>query len=505
MNRRWIGFFVWLMLSGCLYFFENNTGTRAVLCASILLPLIPPIRRTLFSADQAEIIRQRPLTVKTFSVQEEEDAGDVRPYQPGDPVNRMHWKLSAKRHEWLLRKTGRETAPEERQTESGESQEENSAGRRKKTPVRFCLAALFFLFLCLLLIPEAKRGALALCNQLFEASERVNAYVYDRFSVPAGQSVALAAGLLVFMLALLLGITVLSGSRFLALGIMAGCAAFQMYFGLAFPGWVNVVLFATFVLWLARRPWKPKDIWPLLGALLAVSLTVALFFPGVDAGTEAASERVRDALSQLSRQMTGTVRETSAGENETRHTHTLSLIQGEEEARAEKEYRLETRLEEQISMPRWADYLKIALLLLAAAALVVLPFLPFLWLNARRKKALEIRSAFTSENVSAAVCAIFQQAIRWLEVMGRGAGNLLYRDWAEQLPEGMPPGYAERFGQGAALFEEAAYSDHTLSEDQRRQALSLLEETEQALLARADWKQKLRLRYQDCLWMEKDD
>lgn len=504
MNRRVIGYSVWLLLAGCLYFFENDTGTRAVLAASLLLPLIPLFRRMLFSPDRAEITKRQPLTVKTFSYREEEDTGDVRAYQPGDPVNRMHWKLSAKRREWLIRSTGRESLPEERKTESAVPEDGKSAGARKKKLILLCLAALLLLLLCLLLIPEANRGAETLCNQLFEASERVNAYVYDRFPVPEGQSVTLAAVLLVFMAALLLGITALTGSRFLALGLMAGCAAFQMYFGLAFPGWFNALLFAAFALWMARRPRKRKEILTLLGVILAVFLAVALLWPGVDAGTEAASERVRDALSQMSAQITGTVRETPAGENETRHTHSLSLIQGEEEAQAEKEYRLETAEEEQISMPRWVDYLKIALLLLASAALVILPFLPFLWLNARRKKALEIRSAFASENVSAAVCAVFRQVIRWLEVMGFGADSLPFRDWVGQLPEGMPPGYEQRFSQCAALFEEAAYSDHSMGEDRRLQVLSLLEETEQALLVRADWKQKLRLRYKECLWTEKD-
>ncbi len=504
MNRRLIGYCVWLALAVCLYFFENNTGTRIVLFCSVLLPLIPSLRRALFSADHAETRQSSPLTVKTFSFPEEEDGGDVRAYQPGDPVNRMHWKLSAKRNAWLIRAVGRETIPEERKKESAVSADGESGERRKNKPVLFCLAALLSALLCLLLIPEANRGAGALCNELFEASERVNAYVYDRFPVPAGQSAALAAVLLVIMLALLLGTAALSGSRLMALCIMAGCAVFQMYFGLAFPDWVNVLLFTAFVLWIMKRPWKRGEALAVLGAVLAVSLAAAALFPGVDAHTEAASERVRDALGHMASQLTGTVRETSAGENETRHTHTLSLVQGEEEARAEKEFRLETREEKQISMPRWVDYLKIALLLLAAAALVILPFLPFLWLNARRKKAMEARGAFASEDVSLAVCAVFQQVISWLEALDLGAGNLPYRDWADRLPDGMPPGYEQRFSQCAELFEEAAYSSHALSEDQRRQVLSLLEETERALLARADWKQKLRLRYGDCLWMEKD-
>ena len=48
---------VWLLAAAALYFFENNTGTRAILAASILVPLISVFcayrcsRRTVFSLD----------------------------------------------------------------------------------------------------------------------------------------------------------------------------------------------------------------------------------------------------------------------------------------------------------------------------------------------------------------------------------------------------------------------------------------------------------------------
>ena len=57
-----------------------------------------------------------------------------------------------------------------------------------------------------------------------------------------------------------------------------------------------------------------------------------------------------------------------------------------------------------------------------------------------------------------------------------------------------------RFRQCAGRGEEAAYSDHVLSEEQRRQALSLLDDTRRFFLARADWREKLRLKYRECLW-----
>ena len=503
MNRRRVGYLIWLALAAGLYFFENGPGTRAALCCTLLLPLAPRVREALFSPDRARTSGHMSVSARSFSLPEENATGDVRPYRPGDPINRMHWKLSAKRGELLLREVGPEAEPEDEMAQAPAAREGGRAGLRRKRALWFCLTGMVAAAACLALIPAARLGAQVLCNRLFAASERVNAYVYDRFPVPDGQAVAPAAPFLAALPALLIAMTLLSGSRLLALAVMAGCAAFQMYFGLAFPGWANAALLAAFALWTLRRPWRRGDVLALLAWFAAVSLAVLILFPGVDAATEAASERARDALSRAAQQTAGALWEADEGENAARHTHSMSLVEGEGEARTERAYRLETVEEQQISRPHWIDYLRIALLLLAAAALVVLPFLPFLWLGARRRKALEARAAFASDNVSEAVCAIFRHAAAWLTAMGAGAGNLLYRDWAARLPAGLPEGYPQRFEGCARLFEEAAYSDHVLGEDQRRQALSLLDETEQALLARADWKQKLRLKYGECLWTEK--
>lgn len=503
-GRRIIGYSVWLLLACCLYFFENNTGTRIVLICAALLPFLPQARRFLFSPDEGNVPETRPATVQAFSFREEEEPGDVRSYQPGDPINRVHWKLSAKRNELLVRQAAHTMEPEAAEAEARTSNVGNDRGSKRKKQLAVFLAVLLLSLLFLLFIPAVSRSAQALCNRLFDASEAVNAYVYDRFPVPEEQSVAWALALLVFLLTGWMGILLLSGSRLLALFTMAGIALFQVYFGLAFPGWLNVLLFALFAFWMARRPWKRQEIWCFLAVLLIVSMGVLLLFPGVDAATEAASERARDRLSLLAQQVTGTARETPAEINETRHTHSLSFTAGEQEAQADKEYFLKTLKEAQISMPHWVDYLKIALLLLLAILLIIAPFLPFLWLNARRKKAMEGRKAFEAENVNDAVCAIFQQVIAWLEVMKLDAGNLPYREWARQMPESVSPDYAQRFASCAALFEEAAYSSHPLTEAQRQQALDLLEQTEKAFWAKADWKQRLYLRYIACLWIGKE-
>ena len=499
MKKRWFGWMVWLLLTACLYFFENNTGTRAVLICSLLVPIVPFLRMAFFSEDAPRGDEGAiPQAVTAPNHQEAEDPGDVRPYQPGDPLRRIHWKLSAKKGEILVRDRAAAWEPIEAERPfTARAAGVNMPLRKRLAGV---LAGTMVLCAALLwLAPEARRGAQALCNRVFAASEAVNAYAYDYFPVAENQSTAWAVLLIVAALFSLTALTLLLRSRWMALGILAAAVLFQVHFGLPLPAWANILLFGALGGWMIRRPARRKDLLACAAAVLLAALAVAAVFPGVDAATETASEAVRDALSRMAAQLGGAFEELPAGETETRHEHTLSLAAGNSEAQTGREYRLATVEEEQISMPRFVHWIKTILLFLLVIALVSLPFAPFLLLNARKRKALEARKAFASDDVSAAVCAIFRQVIAWLKETGHDRGNLLYRDWAEGLEDSVPDGYIARFIACAKDFEEAAYSAHDLPEDRRRRALELLKETETALLGAATWRQRLRIRYWMCL------
>ncbi len=497
MRKQWLVYVIWLLAAGCLYFFENNTGTRVILAATLLFPLIPLLRTAIpFGEDRR---KEKPCcrqTVSTFVRQETEESGDVRPYQPGDPVRRIHWKLSARKGDLLVR----EVTAEEENTDQ-QVQIVSTAGQRKASnkPLIWLLTAGILLCLLLLaLIPEAQQGFQVLCNRLFTASEAVNAYAYTYFPVQDGQSVLFAALLLIPAIMMIVLLTIILRSRFLILGIMVALTLFQIYFGLAFPAWINIPLYSLLAVLLINCSSHGRaGLFIIL--VLAVSVLCFVFLPDVDAATETASEKVRDHLSMIVQQLTGTAAEAPEGETETRHVHTQSLETGEREASPDREYRLVTVEKEQISMPHWVNYLKIILLLLLSVAVIILPFVPFLVLNARRKRAEKAREEYYSADVSLAVRAIFQQVITWLEATDNGGGNCLYRNWADYLPDTMPEGYASRFSAGAADYEEAVYSTHVLREEKREQAINLLKETEQVLWQKADWKQRLRLKYWMCL------
>ena len=501
MKKRIAVYAVWAVLACLLYFFENHTDTRIILACTLFLPCLPAVRHSLFREDQ----RTRkamflPRTTRSMVSREEDEPGDLRAYLPGDPVSRIHWKLSAKRDTLLVRPQATSSGQEE--TVSDTAREDSCpAGQRmqRRGLLIIALSGLLALVL-LLLLPAARLGMQGILNRLFDASEASNAYLYDHFPVPDTQPVWPAVLLLVVMVLALTAVSLLTGTRAPMLFLIFACTVLQIYLGIRLPAGTNILLFTGLLFLLMARPWKWQAARTILCSMAALALAVLLLWPGMDVTTEAASEHARDWLSQTFLQISGTVRETPEGMTETRHVHTQSLTEGDLPARSARTFRLSTLEEKQISMPHHVNYLRIALLLLLTVVLLVLPFLPFAMLNRHRKQASEHIASFQSADTREAILAIFQQVIAWLEATGNASGNLPYARWEADLALHLSPEYALRFAGCEKLFEEAAYSSHPIPEDYRQRLLNLLRETEQTLKARADWKQRLRLIYRECLW-----
>ena len=503
MKKVWIGYFAWLFAAICLYFFENNTGTRIVLCLTALFALIPGVRHAVMFRPYREEAKKRTDAENIcISGGPKGDPGsDVRQYVPGDPAGRIHWKLSARFDELLTREEEPEDAVMERRTEKTSSKDK--AARKRRIILLMGLLWPMAALACLLLVPDLRSSAYALCNRLFEESERLNAYLYPRFPVPDGQGILPAAVCLCTALAGPAAAMVLTRSHLAALCGMLFIAAFQVYFGLSLAPWANAVLFLLFALWcIGDLKAIRKNAPAIFLAVLSVILVIVLFFPGVDAATETASESVRDLLADIAGtdDATGTA-EMPGSYYETRHTHVLSAMEGDASAETGREYRLVSVGEQQISGPDRTDWARTILLCFLAAATIILPFLPFALMNARRKKAEEVTALFESGDTAEAVCAIFGRVVGWLDAMGCGQGNIPCRDWSEELSRTVSPEYALRFARCAAFFEEAAYGGRAPGEEKRRETLELLKETGDIMIRRANGFRRFRLRYIDCLWI----
>ena len=370
---------------------------------------------------------------------------------------------------------------------------------KKKAVCFACAAGMLLSLLALFFFPPARSSALAVFNRLFAASEQVNAYVYERFPVPDSQSAVPAMGLAAVFLICFLGLCMALRSLGMLL-IAAGSAALvQAYFGLSLPDYANPALFLLLGLLMVTFVSSKRAALPFAAAALVIAFLTAALWPGVDTAVERASETVRDRLAFSFVQEDSALGDDPDAAMETRHMNARSLLTGEEEAAKNREYRLLTVEEQQISQPRWIDYLKIVLLLLLSVLAVLLPFLPFLYFNRCRNKVREKRRLFQSENAAEALCAMFRHAAAYLENGGFGGGNLPYRKWPDTWQKALPEAYKKQYAACARLFEEAAYSGHPLSDEPREQMRMFLAETEKIFFDEADWKEKMRLRYGKCL------
>ncbi|MFR2151384.1 MAG: hypothetical protein ACLS7Z_13225 [Christensenellales bacterium] len=116
----------------------------------------------------------------------------------------------------------------------------------------------------------------------------------------------------------------------------------------------------------------------------------------------------------------GTIQPSDAGVDtppeaaQTRRENHLSLSSGEGGAVSERDYRLITRAEEQISDPPWFDGLKTALMMLLIVLLLALPFVPFILLNRRAGQAQAIQGSLSTTQTPAkpsAPCSVMSSAI----------------------------------------------------------------------------------------------
>ncbi len=495
-----MGYTFFLLLILALYLFENNAGTRILLIATLLIPLIPPLARLIFRRESKRRMESLPRVRPQFRTQEE--PCDIRTFVPGDPVNRIHWKLSAKRGQLLLRSSF--TDASESQTVPCPDPVPGSAlpaPDRTRRKVRFLLILLLFLLLFLLfLLPAARQGCLSICNDLFRLSEASNTYRYAFFQVSPDASPILSVFLLIASGLVLLALLFLTGSHLLALAVISLLDMGQIYLGLSLPAWIQIPLHFLLLLFLCR-PFRLKIFLPLSAAVILLSLTVLLLLPGVDPALEEFSERIRDRLTPGVTAVSSSGSSLSETEKETRHTHFMTREEGNSASREGQDYREVTRKQSEISRPDWMHILEIILRILLIPVLLLVPFLPFLLSVVYHRKREALRERYLSEDLHTALCAIFQSVTVWLEEAGIGSGNLPYVRWSPALTGLFSPDYIRRFQSLSEAFEEAAYSEHSLREETRKDMLTLLEETGKVLKGKCSFRARFRLKYREGVWI----
>lgn len=376
--------------------------------------------------------------------------------------------------------------------------------RRGKTGAAIGAAMTAALAAVFALVPTVRTGAALACNALFSASEAANRYAYVRLALPAqadpagcgasfGCWLACAAGMIAGAAA---------GSRSAAAPILtAVClAAAQGYFGVVPAAGTQLLLF--FCLGgLIIRDTAFRLSWPDLAAVsalvLILGLTVAILMPGVHPGLETRSEQLRDWLSRQWPGGAAVVTSEDISLNPMRQESLLTEAQAGEAQpdQAARSYERQQKYRRDISDPRPVDYLRIVLMLLAVVLTLVGPFLPFLWLDRQRRRAAALRESFDAQDPAQAIDAMFRHVTRLMIACGAAPDSRGYFMLDGRGGLELPAAYWAAYRQGAALWQEAVYSDHPMTGEQRAQIAALLHQTQQLVLEKARWRLRFRLQY----------
>ncbi len=336
-----------------------------------------------------------------------------------------------------------------------------------------------FLLLLLLFRGSALDGTKLLLNRLFAASEGRQAYTYQMFDTTPGAGTGEVRRAL------------------LPLGLVAGAAcAFGTGRGVLFalfalvaawlgvtPGSVRLILLSAALVFslmpLPKRGWKGMTL-AALSCALALGVICAgavLAFPGESAALSAWEERARDALAS------DTVAYLDAWEPPDAPEETPPPEDKEETPPPEEQDRT---LDLSLLLTRRSFWPALLAILLLALAL----FVPSVWRDRLQKKRAVSRAGLDDPDPAAAVRAALPYALRWLALGGLTPRNVPLGEYAEEIGERFSPALQAEFNAVLPLWQEAAYSDHPMSEAQRVMARSFTEHAKAAARERMGNRQK---------------
>lgn len=321
----------------------------------------------------------------------------------------------------------------------------------KQRNIRYVLLGLLGAFL-LIRFPSVLDGAKLLANRMFSLSEQTQSYEYDYFAA-AGESSAET----VLWLSVLAGFfCTLWGNRFNT--VLAGSWIIAMaYFGVT-PSilWLVILVLAGLLNALpGQQRWFHAIVVTILVAAIAFSM--GRIAPEPIKAVSALDDQLRNTLAAAPVTYEQAPVPTQVPEPE--------IIPPANTQQEQPDHGVQNMA------------VNILFVVLAALTLAIL-FIPAVIKDRAAKKREQNRAGLNNADHAAAIKAMYLYAMRF-----RSLSN---------TPSEIPANVY-------AIWQEAAYSDHTMTEDQRKIIHSYMVETAKAAWAEADWKKRLLIQYRIAL------
>ena len=306
---------------------------------------------------------------------------------------------------------------------------------------------------------SVRDGVCLFLNRLFAASELQQAYLYEKLPVYAPQ--AEQAGCLqtaAILLGLLLAQLLTLPGRFSRTFVLAALCGVMAYLGVL-------------------RPWR---LLPIAAAFVLLAAGCLLLPETENARLSAWEERARDSLA---------VQTAAYGE-----------LPAQQDVPAEQTPQSEPPTFRQESMQSTLDGDRKPLSRPIRAVLVIfllllMLFVPSVYLDRLKKKRDRNRAGLSDADACACICASFRYVLRWLRLAGLEPGNVPFASYSEKIETILGPEIAAQYLQILPLWQEAAYSTHEMTEQQRTQMRVFLQTAAPLVWKKLSKKQRLWTTY----------
>ena len=343
-------------------------------------------------------------------------------------------------------------------------------------------AAVILMVTAIIWHSEIFGGISMLINTFYDAAEEAQAYLYDR--LPAGYDATDTEGSagLAWISGLigLLAVLPPAGMRRAVSGLTAVIVmtAFA-YYGLI-PSAVCIAVMIAALL-VAVSQGNVLSFVPVILAALVLFGAVMLIDPGESYGISRMDENFRDRFALRSALLESDYSMYDEYDEEDYEENMWEEEEDEYEDEEEADY---------------ATYAVLGGILLAVAALGAAAYLI---LRRISKKRAQNRRGINSSDPREAVTAMFPYAVRWLRGYGVEQTDASFASMEPALRSEFSENYANLYMDMYSLWNEAAYSDHDVSERSRMLMQAFTEDTVDQVKKKCKFRDKLRLRFRYAL------
>ena len=327
-------------------------------------------------------------------------------------------------------------------------------------------------------------GSALLINKLFDIAQRSHTYVYYKLYVSESANET-DMRLAVTWSTLAAGFIAACAPPFLRKAISVFITVMVMlafaFFGLTPSVIASAALFLSLLVTMTGT--GVTKAWPLMAVLVIASSLLFIADPGEIRAVSRADEILRDRLSFQTVYLEGddlSVVEEKSYSQKDEQSGGAGSGGNEDGEEALKNKRL------------------MIVLALTAVTLMIL-FIPAFIHDRLEKKRRKNRGGIDSGDNAVAIRSMFPYALRWLKVYGIDVVMKDFGDVARDVRYNTPESFSSRYESMLALWKEAAFSEHEMSDESRQSMQEFLDEAVRLTKEQADWRKKLSIRFRYAL------